>query len=187
MKTALFLAVVFIFSLFCISSVYAATTWHSESFGGKLTVNPSTTWHSESFGGKLTVTLAIDVEINDSSWIAGSLDCGDDVQKNFTFYQNGSATIDITIGINSTNGNYSFVNYTTWSSNGHDQYCANFTVDTWSSESMIEPDYPASSVLKSSFAPGNFVYGIRLWIPKSVTYQDRQEDFEVVLDVSEST
>ena len=145
------------------------------------------TWHSESFGGKLTVTLAIDVEINDSSWIAGSLDCGDDVQKNFTFYQNGSATIDIGIGINSTNGNYSFVNYTTWSNSGHDQYCANFTVNTWSSESMIEPGYPASSVLKSSFAPGSFVYGIRLWMPKSVTYQDKQEDFEVVLYVSEST
>jgi len=34
-------------------------TWHSESFGGKLTVTeppePGVTWHSESFGGKLTV------------------------------------------------------------------------------------------------------------------------------------
>ena len=38
----------------------ANITWHSESFGGKLTVTDpggsTVTWHSESFGGKLTVT-----------------------------------------------------------------------------------------------------------------------------------
>jgi len=139
-----------------------------------------------SFGGKASVSATtIDVDVTPDAWIAGNVGVDTSIQENFTFYQNGSATIDITIGVNCTN--FTFVNYTAWLNNGHDRYCANFTIDDWVSENMIEPGYPPSSVLKSSFAPGNFAFGVRIWMPRTLTYPNKQEDFKIVLVVSESS
>jgi len=128
---------------------------------------------------------AIDVDVSPDTWIIGNIYVDTSIQKNFTFWQNGSVTIDITIGINNTN--FTFVNYASWLSLGHDRYCANFTVDNWITESSITPGYPPSSVLKNDFAPGNFNFGVRIWMPRTVTYYDTREDFKIVLIVSEST
>jgi len=126
-----------------------------------------------------------DIDIYPSSWNGGSVPLGTNIRNNFTFWQNGTATIDITIGINNTN--YTFVAYATWITSGHDRYCANFTTNTWATESSITPGYPPSSVLKNDFAPGNFNFGVRIWMPRTVTYSNKQEDFKIVLVISEST
>jgi len=205
MKATLLLAVVFIFSLFFIGSVHAATTWHSESFGGKLTVNEpeatvtwhsspfggkltvnepeaTVTWHSSPFGGKLTVGLAIDIDVSPDIWAVGSPNCAESSQNNFTFYQNGSSTIDVKIGFNDTN--YTYVNWSTYSNNGYDQYTANFTTDSWSSETNIDPKSgsdPVTTLKASVTGESNFTFGIRLWMPKSVSIPDILEDFDILL------
>jgi hypothetical protein len=131
--------------------------------------------------GGATITVAV----SPTSWNGGTPALGTNIQNNFTLWQNGSATIDITIGINNTN--YTFVTYSNWLTNGHNRYCANYTTNTWSTETSITPGYPPSSVLKGSFAPGHFHFGIRLWLPRTVTYANIREDFKIVLTISEST
>jgi len=105
--------------------------------------------------------------------------------NNFTFYQNGSATIDVKVGFNDTN--YSYVNYSTWINDGHDQYTANYTIDTWASETNIEPKSGGQpvTVLKNSLGSNsNFVFGIRLYMPKTVTYANLREDFQIMFNAS---
>jgi len=128
---------------------------------------------------------SLDIDVSPDTWISGTVGVNTDIQENFTFWQNGSATIDIKIGINCTN--FTYVNYTDWLNLGHDRYYANFTNDSWATEHMIEPGYPSSSVLDSSFAPGSFAFGVRIGMPRTITYLSKREDFLIVLVVSESS
>ena len=128
---------------------------------------------------------AFGVSISPSIWNGGFVPLGTSVCNNFSFWQNGTTTIDIVIGINGTN--YTFVNYATWKTSGHDRYCANFTTNTWSTETSITPGYPFTSVLKNNFAPGSFNMGIRIWMPKTVSYANKREDFVMTLTVSQHT
>lgn len=127
---------------------------------------------------------AIDCELNSTTWTIGSLGVGNSATKNFTFWQNGSANIDIEISFSNTN--FSFVNYSVWAASGYNQYCANFTLDDWSSESNINVS-PYNATLQTNFAPGSFTFGIRIWMPKTMSYTTKHEDFEVILTVSEHT
>jgi hypothetical protein len=126
----------------------------------------------------LQPTVIIDVEPDD--WDADNPDVGTSVTNNFTFYHNGSATINVRLGFNTTN--YTYADYSTWNSNGHDQYTANFTTDNWGSETNIgvlvggEPD----TLINTSMDGGSsFTFGIRLYMPKTVTYSSLKEDFEI--------
>jgi len=113
---------------------------------------------------------AFDIEVNSTIWVGGAPLCGTSIQKNFTFYQNGSSTIDVKIGFNNTN--YTYVNWSTYNNDGFDQYTANFTIDTWSSEINIEPKSgvdPVTTLKASVSGESNFTFGIRLWIPKFVS------------------
>jgi hypothetical protein len=172
-----------------ISSYSVIADWHSSSFGGSVTVEepPSYTWHNTSFGGSVEVLdIPINTSIAPTTWIAGSNTVSTSVQENFTFWQNGSSNLDITIGINTTN--FSFVNYTTWESSGYNQVCANFTTDSWSSETNIaDTSYPFSTVLQSNFAPGNFNFGVRIWMPKTLDAENVDENFELIISSSEHT
>jgi len=147
----------------------------------------SYTWHNASFGGSVEVLdIPINTSITPTTWIAGSSNVGTSVQENFTFYQNGSSNLDITIGINTTN--FSFVDYTTYDSSGYNQICANFTTDSWSSETNIDDtSYPFSTSLQSDFAHGNFTFGVRIWMPKMLDSEDVDENFELILSSSEHT
>jgi len=156
------------------------------SFGGKTDVTRQAQFNSYvtvTFGGKLNITEGtINAETSPPTWDAGTPSCATNVMENFTFYQNGTATINVTIGFNDTN--YTYVNWTTYASNGHDQYTANFTNDSWATETNIAPGYPVpwGNMLNASVGPSkNFQFGIRIWIPKSVT-TDLREDFEVVIE-----
>ena len=157
------------------------------SFNGTadITAQPKfTSYTTLTFNGTLNVTEgSIDTSIQPDDWNAGTPDCGGLTMTNFTFYQNGSGTIDILIGINTTN--YTLVNYTTWSSSGHDRYCANFTVDNWATETMIEPysGVPTTSLNTSVGGSTSFEFGIKIWMPKTVTI-DKQEDFVIYTESS---
>lgn len=157
---------------------------YSTLYYWSINISDGTTWTNETYHFTTTATV-IDVEVSPTTWNHGNADVNTNIQENFTFYQNGSATIDITIGTNATN--YTFVNYTGWLNLGHDRYCANYTTDNWASESMIEPGYPPTSILKSGFSPGSFTFGVRIWMPRTVTYANKREDFEITLVVSESS
>ena len=143
-------------------------------------------WSDSNASGTTTTQGAIDTEVSPSTWAAGNINIGTSVTENFTFYQNGSANLDITIGYNSTN--YTFVVYNDWLTSGHDRFCANYTNDTWANEHDVSTGYPPTSILKTNFAPGNFEFGIRMWMPKTTTsYPSKQEDFDIVLTVQEHT
>jgi len=138
---------------------------------------------SLNFGGNVTIQSdTIDAETVPNTWNAGVPACGDYAMENFTFYQNGSATINVTIGFNSTN--YTYVSWSTYSSNGHNQYTANFTNDSWATEYNIAPGYPVpwTNMLNASVGSNtNFTFGIKIWMPKSVI-TDIREDFEIVIE-----
>jgi len=142
------------------------------------TVNISETYY-------FTTGLSIDAEVSPTTWNEGNIALGTSITENFTFWQNGTSNIDVTIGVNKTN--FTFVTYSDWVSLGHDRYCANFTTDSWSTESNIAVGYPPTSVLKSDYSPGDFEFGIRIWMPRTVTYNNKREDYKIVLTVSEST
>lgn len=148
-------------------------------------LSDGTDWNNETYHFTTASNATIDTEIFPTTWLTGNVDVGTNIQENFTFWQNGSATIDITIGVNGTN--FTFVNYASWLNLGHDRFCANFTNNSWTTEYTIEPGYPPSSVLNSSFATGNFAFGIRIWMPRTVSYSAKQEDFDIVLVISESS
>ena len=157
--------------------------WSTAAWDNDTTTNNCPTWHSASFGGSVTVGPDFDVELNTTTWVGGSPSCGTSIQKNFTFYQNGSLSLDISITVNSTN--LTFVNYTDWTTLEVDEYCANFTIDTWSNESMIEPGYPATTVLKNNHATGSFTFGIRIWMPKGMSQAGVHENFEIIISYTE--
>jgi len=131
-----------------------------------------------------TYSEAIDCELNTTTWIIGELGVGNSATKNFKFWQNGSVNIDVEIGISNTN--FTFVNYSDWNADGFNQYCANFTNDSWVSEHNIKIS-PYNETLKLNFAPGNFDFGVRIWMPKTMDVIDKREDFEVVLTVTQHT
>ena len=134
-----------------------------------------------------TITVGetdIDCHLNETTWTIGELGVGNSVTKNFKFWQNGTVNIDVDIGINNTN--FTFVNYTDWVSNGYNQICANFTNDSWVTEHNIKIS-PYNGTLKVNFAPGNFEFGVRLYLPKSMDAVSKKEDFEVILTASEHT
>jgi len=143
-------------------------------------------WHSKTFGGSVTVTggEAIDCELNSTNWIIGELGVGNSAVKNFKFWQNGTANIDVEIGV--SNINFTFVNYTDWDASGFNQFCANFTNDSWVTETNILTS-PFNGTLKYNFAPGNFDFGVRIWMPKTMSVESKREDFEVILTVTEHT
>jgi hypothetical protein len=164
----------------------------TQSFGGKVNatyVEPPpefTPYETLTFGGKATTLVETTViDVHPDTWDAATPNCGDSVTNNFTFYQNGTSTLNVKIGFNATN--YTFVNYSTWFTNGHDQYCANFTIDSWSSETNIAVlvgDAPVT-VLKSNLAgSSSFNFGIRIWMPKTVSLANIQEDFKVLLNTT---
>ena len=134
-----------------------------------------------SFSGRANITeVSSNPSVAPSTWNGGSPDCGDSITENFTYYQNGTATLNVTIGFNDTN--YTYVNWATYDASGHDQYTANFTIDNWATETNIAAGYPPTTVLNNSVGGNsNFTFGIRIWIPKSVT-TDVLEDFEIVID-----
>jgi len=125
----------------------------------------------------------VDVNTSPTTWNAGTPNCGTNVTNNFTFYQNGTATVNVSIGFNNTN--YTYVNWATYDAGGHDQYTANFTNDSWATEANIEPGFPPwSNVLNASVTGNtNFTFGVRIWVPKSVS-TDLREDFIVVIEVN---
>ena len=139
-----------------------------------------------SFGGKATVNEGtINIDVAPDPWDAGNPSCGSSTTENFTFYQNGTATIDIKIGFNETN--YTFVTYSTWLANGHDQYCANFTIDTWGSETNIAPKVggvPVTALKTSIGGNSNFGFGIRIYMPKTVSTANLREDFKVMFNAT---
>ena len=142
---------------------------------------------SSTFGGEVEVlTDPIIIDVAPTIWTAGNINVNTDIQNNFTLWQNGSANIDITIGLNATN--FSLVNYATWDAAGHNQITANFTDNNWVSETnMNDVSYPFTNTLKTDYTPGNFNFGIRIWLPKSLDAESVNEDFEVVVSVSEHT
>jgi len=142
---------------------------------------------SSTFGGEIEVLAdPIIIDVAPTIWTAGNINVNTDIQNNFTLWQNGSANIDITIGLNATN--FSLVNYATWDGAGHNQITANFTDNNWASETnMNDVSYPFTNTLKTDYAPGNFNFGIRIWLPKSLDAESVNEDFEVVVSVSEHT
>jgi len=136
------------------------------------------------FSGKASVQEStVDVNTSPTTWNAGTPNCGTNVTNNFTFYQNGTATVNVSIGFNNTN--YTYVNWATYDAGGHDQYTANFTNDSWATEANIEPGFPPwSNVLNASVTGNtNFTFGVRIWVPKSVS-TDLREDFIVVIEVN---
>ena len=145
------------------------------------------TWHEQTFGGEAEVLAdPIIIDVAPTIWTAGNINVNTDIQNNFTLWQNGSANIDITIGLNATN--FSLVNYATWDGAGHNQITANFTDNNWVSETnMNDVSYPFTNTLKTDYAPGNFNFGVHIWLPKSLDAESVDEEFEVVVSVSEHT
>ncbi|MHA1289205.1 MAG: hypothetical protein ACTSPB_17595 [Candidatus Thorarchaeota archaeon] len=109
MKKIIIVGIILCLFLSLAVTISADTTWHSESFGGELTVTEpggsDITWHSESFGGKLTVTdsgtdnppsLNNENPGNGSSGInlnpELSVDCSNDDGTNFDLYIRTSAS-----------------------------------------------------------------------------------------------
>jgi len=162
----------------------------SDLFWFQTQVNPEPgfgLYFTESFGGKTDVSSTIEPDVHPDSWDGGTPNVGTSIQYNFTYYQNGTATVDVKIGFNVTN--YTYVNYADWLSNGHDNYTANFTVDDWSSETNIEPKSGelAVTILKEDVAPdSSFNFGIRIWIPRTVSYANLREDYKIMFTTTAS-
>jgi len=134
-----------------------------------------------SFGGFADITGdTIDVDINCTTWSIGDLATDAQIRKNFTFYQNGTAEIDINITLNETN--LSFVNYTTWNADGYMQYCANVTNDSWATETNIITKvggYPSTWLNQNVSGDSSFTFGIRIWMPKTINRSGLTEDFVI--------
>jgi len=162
------------------------------SFGGKgnftAQAEQFTAYDTLSFGGKLNVsTDTIEIELQPADWDGGTPDCGTMILYNFTFWQNGTDTIDVKIGINNTN--YTFVNYTTWLTNSYNRYCANFTNDSWATEYMIEPKSGGLLVTYlNTSVPGSssFPVGIRIRVPETVRLANVREDFTIYIEATAS-
>jgi len=132
-----------------------------------------------------TFTSYIDVSIENNSWDGGNPSAGSSFRTNCTFWQNGSLNLDVVVVINSTNGNFTLVNYTDYGS--QDEYCGNFTTDAWSSETSINiSTWPPNTYILQEFATGSHLLGFRIWVPTSFS-TDKREDFEVILVATEHT
>ena len=133
------------------------------------------------------------IEVNKTTWISGSHAVSTSIQENFTLWQNGTVNIDLSIGINVTN--MTLNNYTDWTTSGADVICANFTTDEaqslWDTETnMLDLTHPFTNVLysdMSAFNPGYFEFGVRIWMPRSLTVAEKREDFKVVISASVHT
>jgi len=160
----------------------AFTIYSTLTFNGSANITAQSTFTSYTlltFNGSADVQEGTKItDISPSTWTGGSKTLNNWIMENFTYYQNGTATIDINISFNDTN--YTFVSYATWAASGHNQWCANFTTDLWATETNIAPGYPPTTELNSS-VPGDtsFPFGIRIWMPKTMDYE-RQEDFVLV-------
>ena len=158
------------------------TAYATLYFNGTASTTQNLVFHDYAtltFNGSAEVEQGTTItDISPGTWTGGTPSLDSSITENFTYYQNGTATIDINISFNDTN--YTFVSYATWIANGHNQWCANFTTDLWSTETNIAPGYPPTTTLNSS-VPGDtsFPFGIRIWMPKTMDYQ-RQEDFVLV-------
>jgi hypothetical protein len=127
----------------------------------------------------------INSEISTYYWSHETPNVGGFMTNNFTFYNNGTVTVNITVGINNTN--YSYVNYSAWLSNGHDQYTANFTIDGWSSETNIEPKVagqPVTIIYNNLLGGSDFNFGIKIYMPKSVTFVGIKEDYKIMFNAT---
>ena len=131
------------------------------------------------FSTKADVTQGTaDADLSPNTWDGGTPNTGVNIMENFTYYQNGTAILNVTIGFNDTN--YTYTNWATYNGDGHDQYTANFTIDNWATETNIVAGYPPTTILNDSVQPtSNFTFGVRLWIPKSIS-SDLLEDFLIV-------
>ena len=181
-KTIVIFLFLIFFTLISSSVMGAFTIYDTLTFGGKGDITKQTIYtiyDTLTFGGKIDVQAGTTLtDISPNTWSGGTPSTNTWIMENFTYYQNGTATIDIKIGFNDSE--YTFVNYATWLANGHNQWYANFTTNIWATETNIEPGYPPTTVLNSS-VPGDtsFPFGIRIWMPKTMNYE-RQEDFILV-------
>jgi len=139
-------------------------------------------WCNETYWFETEEGVAIDAEVNVTTWTIGTASVGTSPIKNFTFYQNGTANVDVEIGL--SNSNLTFVNYTDYG--GVDCFSVNFTNDSWVTEYNILTT-PYNGTLKSNFAPGSLVFGLRMWMPEWLSGEAKKEDFEVILTVTEYT
>jgi len=160
----------------------AFTNYSTLTFNGSADITAQTVFTNYTtltFNGSAEVEEGTTItDISPGTWTGGTPLLNTFIQENFTYYQNGTATLDINISFNDSN--YTFVSYATWAASGHNQWCANFTTDIWSTETNIAPGYPPTTVLNSS-VPGNtnFPFGVRIWMPKTMDYE-KQEDFVLV-------
>jgi hypothetical protein len=126
------------------------------------------------------------IEVDPDTWSHQTPSVGYSMINNFTLYNNGTTTVNVLIGINDTN--YTYVNYSTWLSDGHDQYTANFTVDSWGNETTIEPksgDDPVTTLYNGLANGNNITFGVRIYMPKSVTFAGIREDYKIMLEATE--
>lgn len=127
----------------------------------------------------------IDISIENESWDGGSPSAGQSFMTNCTFWQNGSLNLDVVVVINSTNSNYTLVNYTDY--DAEDEYCGNFTINAWGDETSINVSiWPPNTYILQDFATGSHLLGFRIWVPISFS-SDEREDFEVILVATEHT
>ena len=127
----------------------------------------------------------IEISIENDSWIGGNPSSGESIIKNFTFWQNGSTTVDVTIIVNSINNNYTLVNYSDYGQ--IDEYYLNFTTDEWVTETNINVSVsPPNTYFLQSFSTGAQWFGVRLRTPMTFSHE-KQEDFEIILSVTEHT
>lgn len=128
---------------------------------------------------------SIDVSLENDSWDGGEPSSGESFRTNCTFWQNGSGNLDVVVVINSTNNNYTLVNYTDYDST--DEYTGNFTINSWGDETPINISiWPPNTYILQDFSPGSQLLGFRIWVPTSFS-SDKREDFEVILVATEHT
>jgi hypothetical protein len=172
-------------------TVYALTISSTQSLGAfyfnVLGLSPTTTYHYRAYAvnsngtsygmdRNFTTQESINISIKpDSSWSIGTLWMNQSARNNFTFYQNGTYSINATINITSIN--YSLVNYTNWIVNGKDRFYINYTIDNWVTEYPINI---TTTVIKTGVATStNFTVGLRVVMPKTTTFLNRRGEFNI--------
>lgn len=163
----------------------AGNDWNELRYYWIYNVTNMTNYDSLDIGGKAIIGSEIDVSIENNTWDGGNPSSGQSFTTNCTFWQNGSANLDVVIVINSTNSNYTLVNYTDYDAT--DEYAGNFTTNAWSTETSINVSiWPPNTYILQNFATGSQLLGFRIWVPTSFS-SDKREDFEVILVATEHT